>query len=243
MTLFRTHSQFSFSVRQRHLLLVVTDRVHLSLQSQSQQAVREQSECWTPLPPLEQLQQELAKFRYNLEEEQYAKLSLSTPLLILLLFELMQSWGPEVGPVPTQETEQQELFGLYYMLSFPFTYHFAMQEYQTFLHPFRSPAVQARFAKDKRQYINTAGMDVIAVFTALYNAGKGSLQEEVLDITEEQGAHLLMAWPGTELKFVQDRYLYLSRRDLERGYIDVTCYDEEHGAGTAQQAVAHLPRN
>ncbi|OUJ69883.1 hypothetical protein [Hymenobacter crusticola] len=243
---YRTH-HFAFSPRQRELMLEIATRARVSLQKNYDYAASCEPGYGTPLEPLEQLQQQLAKFTYHLTEEPARKLSMSPPLFGLMLFELLKQFGPELAP--EQVVAQAEYVALYYFLSFPFTYHFTNAEYWGFMDAFQPPEQQARYQKYAPHFINTAGMDEVAVFTALYNSakpqGKGFLHDDdPRDVSEAQGAKIMTSYPASssEFDYVNGRRMKISRRELTDGYINVTEYDRGNGLGAAQRAVEHLPR-
>lgn len=126
-----THKQFEFSSCQRELMLQLAESARLSLQkNRSDAADREE----TSLVPLDQLLAELAKFVYHVGDVQYRKISLSAPLLMRLLFELMQQLGSKLDkPAPGQEAAQTEQLHLYYFLSYDLTYYYSMQEHWVLL--------------------------------------------------------------------------------------------------------------
>jgi hypothetical protein len=253
------YKQFEFTPRQRDMMLELAETTRLELRERRENAADEERDFREPLEPIDQLLNEVSKFIYHVPDTQYRKISLSKPLLLLLVFQLMRRLTPSTGnPTPAIGTEQDEQLRLYYFLSFDFNYHFAMQEFYGYFDQFRSAEELARSKQYARHYINTAGMDEVAVFTALYNAAKpqgmGFHQDDAQDITEEEGAKLYYyATPeGSFLEeagtlqsmfdYIGGRLMKLSRSDIERGYIDVTTYDKYNGAGTAQRAVEHLPR-
>jgi len=254
---FLTHQQFEFSPRQRELVLQLAMRAQEhTIQSQATLAQDESDTSRLPQGARTLLQHELAKFSYNLGEEQYLKISISTPVLMLLLFEIMNLLGPvrEV-PLPGREVQEQEWLRLHYVLSSGYLEHYTNQEFVAFIDQFLSPEVIARRERFPHHYINTAGMDEVAVFTALYNAakpqGRSFHQDEVRDITVEEGARLMheaeQAHDPADRDYIQYDYvngrrMKISRQDILAGYIDVTNYDMGNGAGTAQRAVEHLPR-
>ncbi|TDN39853.1 hypothetical protein E4631_23250 [Hymenobacter sp. UV11] len=259
------YKQFEFTPRQREMMLDLAENARRALREQRVRALDEERDFRPPLEPIDQLLNDISKFIYHAEDAQYKKLSLSKPLLINLIFELMQRMTPSIEePTPALGAVQDEQLRLYYFLSFGFTYHFAMQEYHGYIDQFRPAEELARSQRFAHHYINTAGMNEVAVFTALYNAanpqGMGFHQDDPQNITEEEGAKLYYATTpaserdmddedGEEGDFLKSRFDYvngrrmkLSRRDIERGYIDVTNYDVGNGVGAAQKAVEHLPR-
>jgi hypothetical protein len=259
------YKQFEFTPRQREMMLELAYSAREALQEQRLRAVDEERDFRPPLEPIDQLLQEIAKFIYHVPDAQYRKISLSKPLLILLLFEIMQRLSPNIeDPAPTPSPVTDERLHLYYFLSFGLTYHFTMREYHGYFDQFRSAAELARNERQAHRFVNTAGMDEVAVFTALYNAAKpqgmGFLHDDPQDITLEEGAKLyyeqlteaeknLLDDEDREKEiypkrfdYVNGRRMKISRRDIERGYIDVTNYEVGNGAGSALRAVENLPR-
>ena len=257
------YRHFEFTPRQREMMLELAETTRLELRERRAKAADEERDFREPLKPLDQLLHEVSKFIYHVADTQYRKISLSKPLLLLLVFQLMRRLTPDISdPTPAVGTEQDEQLRLYYFLGFDFNYHFAMQEFYGHFDQFRSAEELERSKGFAHHYINTAGMDEVAVFTALYNAaqpqGVGFHQDDPRNITEEEGAKLYYAIkPVREDSFFHDevegllpsmfdylngRRMKLSRNDIERGYIDVTNYDKSNGAGAAQRAVEHLPR-
>lgn len=244
-----THKQYSFTPHQRELALHLAAKVQLNLQQMLERAVDQEPGYRTPPEGLEQLLHELAKFTYHVTDEQDIPVSLSAPLLIALLFEAMKELGgsslPE--PEPGHEVEHLELLRFYYFLSFDITYHFAGETYWDFFTQFRSEDEIARENKFAHHFINTAGMDRVAVFTALYNGAKpqgmGFHQDDARNITEQEAAGLMEQDPEKGFDYVNGRRMKISRYELEKGYIDVTNYDEYNGGkGTAWSLVQHLSR-
>jgi hypothetical protein len=253
------YKQFEFTPRQREIMLELAETTRMELRERRTNAADEERDFREPLEPLDQLLNEVSKFLYHIPDTQFQKISLSKPLLLLLIFQLMRRLTPDTSdPTPALSAEQNEKLRLYYFLSFDFNYHFAMQEFYGFIDKFRSAEDLARLQQFPRSHINTAGMNEIAVFTALYNAakpqGRGFDNDDPRDITEEEGAKIyyhetpegsFLEEEGTlqsMFDYVGGRLMKLSRSDIERGYIDVTTYDKYNGAGTAQRAVEHLPR-
>lgn len=258
------YRQFEFTPRQREMVLELAEVTRLELQERRAKAVDEEQDFREPVEPLDQMLHDVAKFIYNLTDVPYKKVSLSKPLLLLVVFQIMRELTPSISdPNLTQGAEQDEQLRLYYFLSFDFNYHFAMQEFYGYFDQFRSAEEQARSKQFAHHHINTAGMDAVAVFTALFNAAKpqgmGFHQDDPQNITEEEGAKLYYAIKPvheggflydeeegslpSRFDYVHGRRMKLSRNDIERGYIDVTNYDKGNGAGAAQRAVEHLPRS
>jgi hypothetical protein len=258
------YKQFEFTPRQRELMLSLAETTRQELQERRTKAADEERDFREPLEPIDKLLHEASKFSYYVPDTHYRKISLSKPLLVLLLFQLMKRLSPiSASPTPAPGGEQDELLRLHYFLSFDFTCHFAAQELYGYIDQFRSAEDLARSKRFAHHFINTAGMDEVAVFTALYNAAKpqgmGFHQDDPRNITEEEGAKIYYAPPResersgffneedqspytSRFDYVNGRRLKLSRIDIERGYIDVTNYDKENGDGAAQRAVEHLPR-
>jgi hypothetical protein len=245
------------------MMLELAEITRIELQGRRAKAADEERDFREPLEPIDQMLHDVSKFIYHVTDAQYKKISLSKPLLLLVIFQLMRWLTPSISdPNPAQGVEQDEQLRLYYFLSFDFNYHFASEEFYGYIDQFRSAEEQARSKQLAHHYINTAGMDTVAVFTALYNAaqpqGMGFHQDDPRNITEKEGAKLYYTIkPVHEGGFLYDeeegslpsrfdylngRRMKLSRNDIERGYIDVTNYDKGNGAGTAQRAVEHLPR-
>ncbi|WP_460607371.1 hypothetical protein [Hymenobacter terrigena] len=225
-----------------------------SLQEQRADAAEREPGYRIPLEPLDLMLQEAAKLSYNLAEPDIQKISMSKPLLIMVLFELMQKSGVynEIAPDPALAIEWLRL---YYFLSRDLTYHFTMQEYHAgFIDQFRTGAEESPFKGTPRRHVNTSGMNEVAVFTALFNAAKpqgmGFVHDEPRDITENEGAELMQQYldsgfdgePRYQFDYVEGRRMKISVSDLHEGYIDVTNYDEGNGEGTAQRAIERLPR-
>lgn len=250
---FTSHKQFEFTPRQRERMLHLAERVQSVLKEQRQDIV-DNERTNSPLAPLDQLLVEAAKFAYYVADQGQRKISLSTPLLMLILFELMQELGRFRDPSAARGTaEEAELLQLHFFLGFDFSYHYTMEEYRGFVNGFRSEEEKKRLSRFSRRFVNTAGMDEAAVFTALYNAAKpqgmGFLHDDVQNITNEQGRALMQAqYTSSEeshrhrFDYVNGRLMKISRGDIEKGYIDVTTYDQYNGEGTAQRALEHLPR-
>ncbi|GAB3637830.1 hypothetical protein GCM10027422_34200 [Hymenobacter arcticus] len=257
------YHQFEFTPRQRDMMLELAETTRLELRERRENAADEERDFREPLELIDQLLNDVSKFIYHVPDTQYQKISLSKPLLLLLVFQLMRRLTPSVSdPTSALGAEQDEQLRLYYFLSFGFNYHFAMQEFYGYIDQFRSAEELARSKQFAHHYINTAGMNEVAVFTALYNAanpqGMGFHQDDPQNIMEEEGAKLYYAIkPVHEGGFLYDeeegslpsmfdyvngRRMKLSRRDIERGYIDVTNYEVGNGIGSAQRAVEHLPR-
>jgi len=259
------YKQFEFTPRQREMMLELAETTRLELRERREKAADEERDFREPVEPIDQLLNDVSKFIYHVPDTQYQKISVSKPLLMLLLFQLMKQLSPSAAnPDPAVGTKQEEQLRLHYFLSFDFTCHFAAQELYGYIDQFRSAEDLARSKRFAHHYINTAGMNEVAVFTALYNAAKpqgmGFHQDDARDITEEEGAKLYYAPPReseqsgfdddedekspftSRFDYVNGRRMKLSRSDIEQGYIDVTNYDKGNGTGAAQQAVEHLPR-
>jgi hypothetical protein len=253
MQLFTSHKQFEFTPRQRELMLQLAERVQAGLKAQRQD-LGDNGRTHSPLAPIDQMLAEVAKFSYYVVDESHRKISLSTPLLILVLFELMQDLSRfRKASAAGTTAEEGELLRLHFFLSYDFSYHYTMEEYRGFVDGFRSEEVKKQLSRFPRRFVNTAGMDEVAVFTALYNAakpqGRGFLHDDVQDITNEQGRALMQAQYASaeesqrnRFDYVNGRLMKISRADMEKGYIDVTTYDQYNGEGTAQRALEHLPR-
>ena len=250
-----THKQFAISPRQRVLLVALINDVRDSLQETRTHAAESESDFRLPLEPLDLLSQEVAKLSYLLAEPETQKVSMSKPLLILGLFELMQKPGVYNDDVVPDPALAMEWLRLYYFLSHDMTYHFAMQEYHDgFIAQYRRQGMPTSYADREGRYINTAGMDEVAVFTALFNAAKpqgmGFVHDEPQDITEAQGAELMQRYlasgpqgePRSRFDYVEGRRMKISVQELREGYIDVSNYNHGNGEGAAQQAVENLPR-
>jgi hypothetical protein len=267
-----SHYQFAFTNNQRDRLRELAGLVRAGIEenrSRSLEYAADGEPERIPLAPLDQLLAELAKFTYNLDEPSIPKVSLSARLLILFLFELMQKI--DRNPAQATQVDNDEYLGLHYFLSFDLVYYHTMHDYHgSSAGPIERPRIGGR-----RDYVNTAGMNEVAVFTALYNVakpkGRGFLQDDVRDISEEEGAlryyaqeqqfpdweveaddHREEATPpdsASQIKplvswfdYVDGRAMKISRHDLEKGIIDVTTFNEYNGQDAAQRAVAHLPR-
>lgn len=244
-----THKQFLFTPRQRELVLQLATKAQVNFKEMLESAVDREPGYRTPPEGLELLLQEVAKFMYHVTDGQDLPVSLSAPLLIALLYEAMKELGgsslPE--PQPGHEAEHLEWLRFYYFLSFDLTYHFAGETYWDFFTQFRSEEEIARGKQFAHHFINTAGMDRVAVFTALYNGAKpqgmGFHQDDPRDISEEEGAMLMEHNPEKGFDYVKGRRMKISRHELNKGYIDVTNYDQYNGGkGTAWSLVKHLPR-
>ena len=139
-----------------------------------------------------------------------------------------------------------ELLQLHYQLSSDFLKHIDQAVDARFREPFLSEEVRSRRSNwPARKYIDTAGMNENAVFTALYNAANPKAfndpTNEEGNITEEQAARLLQS-AKREFDYIDNRRLKFGLEELLAGRVDVTNYDEGTGAGAAARAVAHLPR-
>ena len=252
--------QFEFTPRQRKMVLELAESARQELREQREQALDEERYFRPPLAAIDLLLNDVSKFIYHAEDSQYRKISLRKTLLIILLFELMKQLNRTTENLsPALQAVRDEKLNLFYFLGFDFLYHFTMQEYHGFIDQFRPVEEIARIEQWPRQYINTAGMNEVAVFTALYNAAKpqghGFIQDDARNITENEGAELYHPNPSatertaepqdsinSDFDYVKGRLMKVSRHEIESGYIDVTIYDEYNGAGTAQKAVEHLPR-
>lgn len=250
---YRTHYQFAFKDHQRNIMRDLAGLVRTGLEENHRRGVQYAADGQPerlPLAPLDQLLVNLAKFTYNLDESSIPKVSLSEKLLILFLFELMQKI--DRNPTETEyDATSDEYLRLYYFLSFDYAYYHTTQDYHGISDQVRPSGQQVNDRES--EYVNTAGMNEVAVFTALYNAaapeGLGFLQDEARNISEEEGAvryyarELFVPDWGVEadeaakeampfvshFDYVDGRVMKISRRDIEEGIIKVTTFNEYNG--------------
>lgn len=255
-----TYFQFEFTARQRQILRAYRSRIQtriLSYQRASQE--NEDAADLNPLAIFEYQLTELARFSKYLDADQYQKVGLNIDFLPWLTQELEMDLDPQTEESDFFQTSRQEdivpnaasatvyeLLQLHYQLTRALVRHVSHELMERLREAHLHEAVLKRLQNHPdRHYIYTAGMDEVAVFTALYNSAKPQSRSassyEESDITLEEGARLMQRSRGY-IDYLGGRRMKISLDELLTGRLDVTNYDFGNGEGAAQKAIQGLPR-
>lgn len=255
-----TYFQFAFTARQREILRAYHYRMLVRIQHNRQDSQESESASdYNPVAMHDYLLRELDRFGRYLDADQYQKVGLSAPFLPWLTQELRMDLDAHIEELDLLEPSRQdyreptaanatvyELLQLHYQLTRGFLHHFDQAVDERFRDPYLPEEVrQRRQHWPRRRYIDTAGMDEVAVFTALYNAANPKAFDDPTNeegnITEQEAARLLQR-ADKYFDYIGNRRLKFSLSELLAGRVNVTSYDEGNGPGAAQRAIAHLPR-